>query len=333
MSALLASAPAGVTFRAFEPDRDYPAAASLVCEGHLHDHVDWLPTAAVLRHEFEHSTNFRPAVDGLVAERDGAMVGLATSEWRVRGAKVVHHMEVWVLPSERRHGVGDALVARVEAHEIDRVTHGDGGPVDLPHEIGGWGNEHVPGPAQLAARRGYRVVRYGMEMRRPVSDPIPEVTLPDGLEVRPVRPEDHRRIWDADVEAFRDHWEATERTEADFEGWFTRPSLDTTLWQAAWAGDEVAGAILTSLDAEENARLGVSRAWLDHISVRRPWRRRGVAASLIASTLHLLRARGIEEAALGVDAENPSGAVRLYERMGFRRFQTGISYRKDLPRS
>ena len=325
------AAPEGIVLRPFDPDHDFPAAAELIVDAHRHDGIDWLPTPEVLEHETRHAPNHRPTIDAQVAIRDGRLVGLIRTDWRIRGEKVVHHLDVWVLPAERHRGIGGALVAWGEAHEAARVVAGDGGPRDVPHEIGGWGDQEVPGHAQLAGRRGYRVVRYGMDMLRPVNDPIPDAPLPPGLEVRPVRTEDHRTIWAADTEAFRDHWEASERTEQDFQWWFTRPSLDTTLWQVAWDGTEVAGSILTSLDPEENAKLGISRAWLDHISVRRPWRRQGVAASLIASTLRLLQARGIDEAALGVDTENPSGAVRLYERMGFRRHRTGISYRKDLP--
>ena len=320
-----------VTFRAFDPERDYRAAAELIVDAHTHDHVDWLPTTDVLRHEFEHATNFRPAIDARVAERDGRLAGLVTAEWRRRGDKVVHRVELWVRPDDRRHGIGNELLAWAEQHEAERVEAGDGGPTDLPHEIGGGGDDDVAGHVELAAKRGYRVVRYFMEMRRSVHGPIPEAPLPAGLEVRAVRPEDHRRIWEADAEAFRDHWESSERSESDFEWWFTRPTLDTSLWQVAWEGEEVAGSILTFVDVAENERLGVRRAWLDHISVRRPWRQRGLAASLIASTLRLLRERGLEEAALGVDAENPTGAVRLYERMGFARWRTGMAYRKDLP--
>jgi ribosomal protein S18 acetylase RimI-like enzyme len=81
---------------------------------------------------------------------------------------------------------------------------------------------------------------------------------------------------------------------------------------------------------EENEELGVARGWLEHISVRRPWRKRGLAGALIADSLQALKARGLTEGALGVDAENPSGALRLYESLGFRRHQTGIAFRKDL---
>ncbi|HJW22819.1 MAG TPA: GNAT family N-acetyltransferase, partial [Candidatus Limnocylindrales bacterium] len=235
-----------------------------------------------------------------------------------------------VRPGDRRQGVGAGLLAWAERHVAERARAGDAGPTGLVQELGGWGDELVPGHAQLAAAHGYRVVRYGMDMLRPISAPIPDAPLPPGIEVRPVLPAHHRAIWDADVEAFEDHWEAAVRTEADFEWWFSRPRLDTTLWQVAWAGDEVAGSVLTSIDPDENARLGITRAWLDHVSVRRPWRRRGVAAALIASTLRHLAGRGVEEAALGVDTENLSGAVGLYERMGFVRHRTGVHYRKPL---
>ena len=150
------------------------------------------------------------------------------------------------------------------------------------------------------------------------------------IEVRPVVESDHRRIWDADVEAFRDHWDAAVRTEEDFAAWFATPGIDTSLWRVAWDGDEVAGSVMNFVWPEENEQLGVARGWLEHISVRRPWRKRGLAGALIVDSLRALKAQGLIEGALGVDAENPSGALRLYESLGFRRHQTGIAFRKDL---
>ena len=330
MIGLEATLPAGVALRPFDPAVDYPAVADLVATCHLHDDMDWLPTPEDFAHEWRTTPGFEPARDALVAESAGAAVGLVAVDWRVRAGKVVHHVEIWVRPDVRRRGLGQALLAWAEARAGTSVRDGQGGPTDVLHEIGGWGDSEVPGHAELAASAGYRVVRYGFEMRRPIADPIPEVPLPDGLEIRAVQPADHRRIWDADIEAFADHWEAGQRLEEDFEGWFTAPWLDTSLWQVAWDGDEVAGSVLTSIHREENERLGVRIAWLDHVSVRRPWRQRGLAAALIASTLQLLRGRDADIAALGVDAENPTGALRLYERMGFARHKTGIAYRKLL---
>ena len=53
------------------------------------------------------------------------------------------------------------------------------------------------------------------------------------------------------------------------------------------------------------------------MSVRRPWRRRGLASALILSACVALRERGMTEAALGVDSESLSGALGMYERLGF----------------
>ena len=74
----------------------------------------------------------------------------------------------------------------------------------------------------------------------------------------------------------------------------------------------------------------MKRAWLESVSVRRPWRRRGLARALIAASLVDLRRRGIEEALLGVDAENPNGALALYEGRGFEVKVRAMCYRKTL---
>jgi mycothiol synthase len=74
----------------------------------------------------------------------------------------------------------------------------------------------------------------------------------------------------------------------------------------------------------------VKRAWLESVFTRRPWRRRGLARALIGATLVELRERGIEEAMLGVDAENPTGALALYEGLGFEIKVRSRRYRKPL---
>jgi len=49
------------------------------------------------------------------------------------------------------------------------------------------------------------------------------------------------------------------------------------------------------------------------ISVRRPWRKRGLARAMIARSLHVLKEQGMTESCLNVDTENLSGATRIYE--------------------
>jgi mycothiol synthase len=161
-------------------------------------------------------------------------------------------------------------------------------------------------------------VRYSFLMVRPNLDDLPDSPMPDGLEIRPVRREHMRQIFDAEVEAFRDHWGASLPTEADFQQFVTDPvEGNPAHWQVAWDGDQVAGMVRGYVNEKENEHFGRRRGWVENISVRRPWRRRGLARALIAACISSLREAGMTEGALGVDTENPSGALRLYESCGF----------------
>jgi ribosomal protein S18 acetylase RimI-like enzyme len=100
----------------------------------------------------------------------------------------------------------------------------------------------------------------------------------------------------------------------------------------AWDGDEIAGVVQNWIWPTENAELGVERGWLEHISVRRPWRRRGLARAITAESLRRLRDRGMTDAMLGVDADNPNGALGLYEGLGFAVDKRSSVYRRALPR-
>ena len=321
------TAAAALLFRPFDLDRDVAPFADLIVEANLADENDYLPSVDELRNELEHHAEFDAARDMLVAEIDGKLVGGTMCTIRVRAGVVHHQLDGWVRPEQRRQGIGRALLHWSEARSREAAAGWTGSEA---HATSTWVGEVQAGAIALLESEGYERVRYGFIMVRSLAEPIPEAPLPDGLDVRPVVEADHRRIWGGDTEAFRDHWDAGERTEEDFLGWFSTPGIDTSMWRVAWDGDEVAGSVMNFVFPEENEKLGVRRGWLEHISVRRPWRRRGLAAALIADSLRELRARGLDEAALGVDSENLSGALRLYESLGFRRAKTGIAFRKSL---
>ena len=99
---------------------------------------------------------------------------------------------------------------------------------------------------------------------------------------------------------------------------FAKADLDPALWVVAWDGDQVAGVVQPWIWRDENAALGVARGWLEHISVRRPWRGRGLARALTAEALRRLRDAGMTEAMLGVDAANPTGALGCTSRWASR---------------
>jgi mycothiol synthase len=323
--------PAGITIRPFDVARDYEPVAALITDTNLHDDLDWLVTLPQLRVEVRPGGSYDPEADARVAEQAGEVVGFLRVRSRERGpAKVVHRQEVWTTPPQRRRGIASALTAWSERRAREIVAAGTLGAPGAIHELSLTCDETNAASLGFAEALGYRLTRYSFEMRRPLDQPIPDAPLPDGLELRPVLERDHRRIWEADAEAFRDHWEAVQQTEADFRNTYDDSDLDTSLWQVAWDGEEVAGVVMNAIFAEENEKLGIKVGWLEKVSTRRPWRRRGVGAALIVASLRAFRDRGMEEASLGVDAENPTGALALYERLAFRRHRSFRIYRKRI---
>lgn len=337
--AALTTAIPGLALRRFDPAADFGALAELFCVANIHDGVEWAPSEASLRDdEWRPTERFDPTADVLVAEVDGRMVGVAETSWRLRGDVIYHEIGVTVHPDVRRRGLGAVLLGRIEerAREVagrpdpDRADPDRAHGVGRTHVLGGHSEDHVAGASALVRRFGYAAHTYGFLMRRPLDQPIVPVALPDGLEVRPVTSDQHRVIWAADEEAFRDHPEPAQRDEGDFEAFFGEPELDTGLWEVAWAGDEVAGSVMNFVWTSENERLGIRRGWLEHVSVRRPWRGRGLARALVTRSLERLRSLGLDEAMLGVHGENPLGALALYEKTGFEVHRRWTRWRKPL---
>jgi ribosomal protein S18 acetylase RimI-like enzyme len=329
---LLPDAPGipGLRFRRFRDASDWAALAELQRLAAIADQDDEIPSAENLRIELENRPAFVIARDLLIAEVDGQLVGEANGTATIRGEGYPVHM-LWgrVHPDWRRRGIGRALFRWNERRARDRAAAEPelGGPTAV---IGGFATEFEPGYEALFESEGYRPFRYAFTMINrhvQVAEPIP---MPSGLEIRPVTPDQHRTIFAADDEAFLDHFEHRPATEADFIATFSQPDLDTSLWKIGWDGDQVAGGIMTTIWNSENEALGVNRAWLESVFTRRPWRRRGLARALIGATLVELRERGIEEAMLGVDAENPTGALALYEGLGFEVKVRTKRYRKPL---
>lgn len=321
---------ASLTSRAFDPETDRPAMVDLICAVNRFDVVDWFPTVEQLEVDWAPSPNFDPPNDTFVVEDGQRFVGAVQHDWRERDGKIVHVLEIWVRPDMRRQGIGRELLAWGEARVRTAVAAGTAGSIDLPHVLSMGMGAHIDAAVAFSEAAGYAPIRYTFVMHRDLSEPIPDVPMPSGLETRPVTPDHYRRIWNASVEAFRDHWEAAVRNEADFVRFFGNPDLDPTLWQIAWDGDEVAAVIVNGIYPDENAHLGLEIGWLDSVSTRRPYRGRGLANALIARSLRALRDRGMAIAALGVDAENPTGALGLYERNGFKVHQRYVTYRKPL---
>ena len=272
--------------------------------------------------------NFNPGRDMFLVEMDGTLVATADTEWvdTTDGLREFR-MGCSVDPQWRRRGIGTWLQNVVEEHATELSEQY---PTDREKAMGSWAADTERDRTALLGRFGFTPARYFFDMVRPSLDDIQEPVLPDGLELRPVAADQFRQLWDADVEAFLDHWGGFDSSEENFRKWLSDPKFDPSLFVIAWDGDEIAGGVVNQINETENAAFNRRRGWLQSVFVRRPWRRRGLGRAVVLRSLQVFRDRGMTSAGLGVDADNPTGALGLYTGTGFEVEMRSTAYRKPM---
>jgi mycothiol synthase len=316
----------GVRFRMFRGRADYPDLARIITASARGEGDDRVETPEALASAYDHLDRCDPERDLLVAEVDRAPVAYGRVWWDDEADGRVYKLVCFVDPAYGGRGIGSAVLTWNEAR-LREIAAGHDVSTKLVQAFVGDANAAA---TTLIRNAGYEPVTYMAEMVRPSVEDLPEHPLPEGLEIRPVREEDIRTIWDADVEAFKDHWGYVEPTETEYERFRSYPYLDPTLWKVAWDDEGVAGQVKSFIDTAQNDAYGRKRGWTEQISTARRWRRRGVAKTLIVESIRELAARGMTEVALGVHTENPNGAYQLYESLGYEVSQTWTAYRKPL---
>lgn len=294
---------------------DHAAMRDILIAYREHCGDDEQPTAEQFDATYSHLTGCDPATDIAIVEADGVAVGYARAS-RPGGGDGKTRCFVFA-PTDPRHlaqPLFDASVAAQEEHMRQwQVEHGH---LQAVARHPGPGLEPTGEAAWLEAL-GYEAVEWGASLVRPHLEDIPELPLPDGVEVRPVTAGQVRPIWEAHWECFRGEWDFSEATPDEIDLLVDDPIADPSLWKVAWAGDEIVGQVKSFINVEENAARGYRRGYAEYISAHRDWRNLGIAGALLAMSLRELRSRGMVEAALGVDTNNPGGAFHLYTRLGF----------------
>jgi len=316
--------------RQFAGEADVDAFQAIYNAANEADGVEERISREALAHWVSRQTpHYDPVHDTVVAEIEGRVVGYGWTSWVDTTDGLRDYVtRGQVHPDWRRKGVGTAILAHNEARLRELAAAHE---TDRPRRYAAFAGEERPGARALLARAGYEAVRWFFDMVRPTLDEIVVPDLPAGIEIRPVAGRAQmRQLFDADVEAFADHWGGFDASDESFEAWLSDPDIEPSLFVVAWDGAEIAGAVENVINEHENRELGRQRGLLDGVFVRRAWRGRGLGAALVARSLVLLRDRGMTSAWLGVDADNPTGALRLYEKAGFAVHTRGAALRKPM---
>jgi ribosomal protein S18 acetylase RimI-like enzyme len=243
-----------------------------------------------------------------------------------------------VHPEWRGKGVGRALLAwqtgRAEAIvAARREALGDQPPAGALMIV----EEQADSAARLAARAGFTLSRYFFVMRRDLAEPLPTPVTPSGLRLLTFEKavaadpglDDRLRL--AHNEAFEQHWgfqpwsadtwQQWETGQRDFRGDWSFVALD---------GDEIAGYALSAGFRAEWEISGHTQGWTSKLGVRARWRGIGLAKALLAASMQAFAADRIQYAGLDVDSDNPTGAVGLYNALGYQVRHRAAHWTKDM---
>ena len=176
----------------------------------------------------------------------------------------------------------------------------------------------------LFERNGFQEVRHFWRMAIEMQEPPSEPEWPTGITVCTMAPGMERAIFEADEEAFKDHWGHIPDVFEEWRYWMTgREGFDPTLWFLAMDGEQIAAISLCAIEP-------TSGAWVHALGVRRPWRRRGLALALLQHSFREFYRRRLPTVYLTVDAQSLTGATRLYERAGMHVVRQRDRYEKEL---
>jgi mycothiol synthase len=317
------------TIRTFQPG-DLPAMVTLINEA---DAVDAVERATTLQ-EMEHERSFpnvRAETDWFLAWRGKQLVGYTSLYVRPGNARTGSTIHCWgvVHPQWRRRGVGHRLLEAAYSRSVEYRAEIVEGAIHFQCNA----RDTEEDRRALFRSFGLEPVRYFVNMARPLNGNLPTVRVPAGIHLRIFNPEqDAATVWRVDNAAFRDHWGYTEGRLEEFLHWMDKPHLRPELWFLAEVEEsgQVVGIGLNLIDPDWIAQTGRQEGYVDTLAVLPEHRSRGLGTALLVQSLNALQEAGMEAAHLHADAENLTGAVRLYERAGFRVRKTSIAYQREV---
>ena len=251
--------------------------------------------------------------DAWLIEEDGRVAGYADFEVRPAGRLMA---DGYVHPELKGRGIGSTILRITEEEARKRMDEIDG-RVYLQ-------NATTADAASLYEPHGYSTVR---RFRRLAIDLDAQPAVPElpGVVLRPLQPGEERDVHALLEHAFAEHWEHHPREFDEYaRETFARDDFDPTLCVVAEADGTRTGASLNWW--KEVGDWG----WIGTVGVLSAARGRGIGAALVLASFAEFWRRGERRVALGVDAQNETGALRLYERLGMRTLWEAPIWQKEL---
>ena len=255
----------------------------------------------------------------LVETNDGQIVGF--EEFNNRYEHATLETDGYVHPKFTGRGIGTTMLRAIEARARQEMILAE---PDVRVSLRSTIDNRDQASHELHKNEGYQPVRYHWRMEIKLDAPPVMPAFPHGIELRPFNKDKHAHtVLDAQNDAFRNNWGSH---AVEFEAWslrkFGQQDFDPSLWLIAWDDDQIAGF------SQNRLRMGIG--WVGTLGVRATWRKRGLGEALLLHSFDNFYQRGIKTIGLGVDASNPTGATRLYQKVGMNIASEFLTYEKEL---
>jgi len=311
--------------RPYGGEADLPAIVDMINACEAADQLDESTTAGDLRLEFS-SPGFDPVRDlRLWEDADGKLIGFGQLWFHAEATTPDAFLWYKVHPDARAGDLDDQILA----WGAQRARQGG---AERGVRLKLVAVAHASDPARIATleRNGFAVARYFRRMTRPLDAPIAVPQLPEGfrLAVGPHDPQSWAALYN---ESFVDHWNHAPWTAAEVAHWQGDEHYRGDLDLVALAPDGTPAAFCwASIHPEENALKRRNDGQIGLLGTRRGFRSIGLGRAMLLAGMRALRAAGTDTVLLGVDADSPTGATRLYERVGMRVLHRADLFEKQL---
>ncbi|MEG3838751.1 GNAT family N-acetyltransferase [Microcoleus sp. herbarium14] len=318
---------ADVSARSYAGEIDLEPIAHLINTCEKVDRLDQGTSISELQQEFNEPSLDKARDIRLWEDANGKLIGFAQLWISEPGEVIDGWLSFRVHPDARGGDLEAAAIAWGEVR-MREVSVMRGSPVKLRSSTRADKCDRI----SVLVSCGFQVDRYFFRMARSLWEPIPEPQFPEGFWLRQVSCEQDAEAWvEMFNQSFIDHWNHHDLTVEKFNYYSAKPDYRNDLDLIAVTDDGTFVAFCNcEISQEENARTGRNEGWVALLGTRRGFRKIGLGRAMLLDGLHRLKAAGVETAILGVDAENPSGALRLYESTGFHNIRDSISYVKDV---
>jgi len=269
----------------------------------------------------------RPGFDSegrFIAERDGKSVGLVHADVDKLSEDRKGLIRLSVIPEFRGTGIERQLLetALMELKVRGMTT------------AQAWADSQNRDYIRLLERLGFERVRVGSTMEMDLANVSQNVGENEHVAIRPLRKdreEDIELINWLDNEIYKEHFNFRPDTLEETRYFlFSNPYFKERETFFAVVDDERIGYVSVAIDEKYSLEKKVRAGRISSVAVLKTYRRRGIGTRLMLHGLKILKAKGITRAILHVDDYNPTEALTLYEKVGFRVNKKDFTYERKL---